>query len=85
MERLDTSYSAEILELVYPEALRITYDEDDLAAVRTLLYNTETTVNIDTTVQTIINEEMSAYRAGVRSLAQAQKIMQSRLWIYINE
>ena len=85
MERLDTSYSAEILELVYPEALRITYDEDDLAAVRTLLYNTETTVNIDTTVQTIINEEMSAYRAGVRSLAEAQKIMQSRLWIYINE
>ena len=85
MERLDTSYSAEILELVYPEALRITYDEDDLAAVRPLLYNTETTVNIDTTVQTIINEEMSAYRAGVRSLAEAQKIMQSRLWIYINE
>jgi hypothetical protein len=85
MERLDTSYSAKILELVYPEALRITYDEDDLAAVRTLLYNTETTVNIDTTVQTIINEEMSAYRAGIRSLAQAQKIMQSRLWIYINE
>ena len=85
MYRLDTHYSAEILELVYPEALRITYDEDDLAAVRTLLYNTETTVNIDTTVQNVINEELSAYRAGVRSLAEAQKIMQSRLWIYINE
>ncbi|MBQ7300873.1 MAG: extracellular solute-binding protein [Clostridia bacterium] len=85
MYRLDIHYSAEILELVYPEALRITYDEDDLAAVRTLLYNTETTVNIDTTVQSVINEEMSACRAGVRTLEEAQAIIQSRLWIYINE
>ena len=33
----------------------------------------------------VIKEELSAYGAGVRSLQEAQNIMQSRLWIYINE
>ncbi len=85
MYRLDLVYDAKTLEAVYPEAIRITYDEDDLAVIRHLLYETETSAELDTTVRTIIEEELSAYQAGVRTLAEAQKIMQSRLWIYINE
>ncbi len=85
MYRLDTHYSAEVLEEVYPEALYITYDEEDLAAVRRLLYDTETSADMDQTVYSIVREELSACRAGVRTLEEAQAIIQSRLWIYINE
>jgi hypothetical protein len=53
--------------------------------IRHLLYETETVSEPDATVQSIIKEELSAYQAGVRSLEEAQSIIQSRLWIYINE
>ena len=33
----------------------------------------------------ILEEELSAYRLGIRSLEETQKILQSRLWIYVNE
>ena len=61
------------------------FDENDLAAIRHLLYETETSADLDATVQSIIQEELSAYRAGIRSLEETQNILQSRLWIYINE
>ena len=85
MHRLDLTYDAKTLELVFPEAIRITYNADDLAMIRHLLYETETVSEPDATVQSIIKEELSAYQAGVRSLEEAQSIIQSRLWIYINE
>ena len=85
MYRLDLVYDEEVLETVYWDALRITYDENDLAAIRHLLYETETSADLDATVQSIIQEELSAYRAGIRSLEETQNILQSRLWIYINE
>ena len=85
MYRLDLVYDEEVLETVYWDALRITYDENDLAAIRHLLYEAETSADLDATVQSIIQEELSAYRAGIRSLEETQNILQSRLWIYINE
>ena len=85
MYRLDLVYDEEVLETVYWDTLRITYDENDLAAIRHLLYETETSADLDATVQSIIQEELSAYRAGIRSLEETQNILQSRLWIYINE
>jgi len=83
--RLDRLYSEEILSAVYPTARRITYDADDLAAIRRLLYETETSAAMDATMRAILEEELSAYRAGVRTLEETQAIIQSRLWIYINE
>ncbi len=33
----------------------------------------------------IFEEEYLAYLMGIRSMEEMQKILQSRLWIYINE
>ncbi|MBQ8577573.1 MAG: hypothetical protein IJ449_06370 [Clostridia bacterium] len=39
----------------------------------------------DTTVQTIVEEELSYWENGVRTLEETTKIIQSRVWIYLNE
>ncbi len=41
--------------------------------------------DINATIGDIIHEELSAYTAGVRTLEEAAKIIQSRVFIYINE
>ena len=40
---------------------------------------------VDTTLSSIIEEELSAYRAGAQTLERTQEILQSRVFIYINE
>ena len=39
----------------------------------------------DETIRDILNEELSVYRAGVRTLEETTKIIDSRVWIYLNE
>lgn len=39
----------------------------------------------DTVIRSIIEEELSYVSQGVRTAAEAGKIMQSRVWIYLNE
>jgi len=41
--------------------------------------------NVDVTILGIIEEELSAYQSGVRTLSDAAKLIQSRVWIYVNE
>ena len=36
-------------------------------------------------VLSFINEELAAWKGGVRSLSEAAKLIQSRVWIYVNE
>ena len=57
----------------------------DRAAIRALFYRNDMQSLTDTTMTAILEEELSAYRAGIRSLEETQNILQSRLWIYINE
>ena len=42
-------------------------------------------VNHDLPVYKIVMEEISAYESGIRSLEEAAKLIQSRVWIYVNE
>ena len=39
----------------------------------------------DTVIRSIVEEELSYVTQGVRTAAEAGKIIQSRVWIYINE
>ena len=41
--------------------------------------------NVDATVREIIEEELSFWRGSVRTLEETSKIIQSRVWIYLNE
>ena len=41
--------------------------------------------NTDKTVAEIVKEELSAYESGVKSLDDTSKLIQSRVWIYLNE
>lgn len=42
-------------------------------------------VNHDLPVYNIVMEEISAYESGIRTLEEAAKLIQSRVWIYVNE
>ncbi len=66
-------------------AVTVTLTDDDIAALRRLFYTSETRSLVDTTMTRIIEEELSAYRAGAQTLERTQEILQSRLFIYINE
>ena len=83
--RLDDAYDEETIALLYRDAIRVTYDEDDLALLRRLFYGTASTAETYETMSAIIDEEMMAYYTGIRTLEETQKILQSRLWIYVNE
>lgn len=83
--RLDDVYDEDIISEIYRDAIRVTYDEDDIAILRRLFYETGTSSDMDETMNAILEEELSAYRLGIRSLEETQKILQSRLWIYVNE
>ena len=37
------------------------------------------------TVMSIINEELSYWQSGVKTPEEIAKIIQSRVWIYLNE
>lgn len=63
----------------------IPFTAEDKARLRALFYETPTQSMVDSTLTSILNEELSAYQAGIRSLEETQKILQSRLWIYVNE
>ena len=62
----------------------ITFTEKDKERLRALFYETPTQSMVDSTLTSILNEELSAYQAGIRSLEETQKILQSRLYIYVN-
>ena len=63
----------------------IPFPATDKERLRALFYETPTQSLVDSTLTSILVEELSAYQAGIRSLEETQNILQSRLWIYINE
>ena len=65
--------------------IEITPDDTDLERLRRLFYSAEMQSLVDTTMNAILEEELSAYRAGAQTLERTQEILQSRLFIYLNE
>ena len=63
----------------------IPFPEEDKARLRALFYDTPTQSMVDSTLTSILTEELSSYQAGIRTLEETQKILQSRLYIYVNE
>ena len=63
----------------------IPFPEEDKARLRALFYDTPTQSMVDSTLTSILTEELSAYQAGIRTLEETQKLLQSRLYIYVNE
>lgn len=59
--------------------------EEDRAALREILCSMPVSRTCDVTVMEIVTEELSAYNAGIRTLEDAAKIIQSRTYIFINE
>ena len=61
------------------------FTEEETAHIRSLFYETEMQGMADQTVMSIINEELSYWQNGVKSPEETAKIIQSRVWIYLNE
>lgn len=63
----------------------VTLTDDTLDALISFLQNTPVREPADQTVQSIVDEELSAWNGGARTLEETTKIIDSRVWIYINE
>ncbi len=63
----------------------VTLTEDDIGVLRRLFYETPMQCRTDTVLSAMMEEEFSAYRAGVYTLEQTQKNLQSRVGIYLQE
>ena len=84
--------------LLEPMMTSKTYDEDaasryivieitdeDKERILSFFDNSTSCPYPDTIILRIVNEELSVYRAGARSLEETTKIIDSRVWIYLNE
>ena len=58
--------------------------DDDKAEIMHFFENFRTE-NTDETVAAIVKEELSAWESGAKSLDEVSKLIQSRVWIYLNE
>ena len=67
------------------DAIAISMTEEDKEKLFAYLDTPMPTVPVDETVSGIIEEELSAWRAGAASLSDAAKRIQSRVFVYINE
>ena len=59
--------------------------DQDKNKILNLLDHSTAFNNPDETLRSIVHEELSVYRAGARSLEETTKIIDSRVWIYLNE
>ncbi len=72
-------------EMAMPGTVLVTLTEDDIDTLRTLFYETPMQSRADSVLSSIMEEELSAYRAGAYTLEQIQKNLQSRVSIYLQE
>jgi len=59
--------------------------DEDKARIMSFFDNCISYAHPDETIVAILNEELSVYRSGVRTLEETTKIIDSRVWIYLNE
>ena len=72
-------------DMAMPGTVLVTLTENEIAELRTLVYDTPMQSRTDTVLSAIMEEELSSYRAGVYTLEQMQKNLQSRVGIYLQE
>lgn len=60
-------------------------EDDDKAAILSFFENCHMRANADPFILSIVNEELSFYEGHARSLEETTKIIDSRVWIYLNE
>jgi len=72
-------------EMAMNGTLLVTLDEADIAKLRTLIYDTPMLSDMDSTLNTILQEELSAYFGGGCTLEKLQTNLQSRISIYLQE
>ncbi|MBQ7301739.1 MAG: extracellular solute-binding protein [Clostridia bacterium] len=65
------------------ETVEIT--DEDKERILSFFDNSKSYYNPDEVINKILNEELSVYRAGARTLEETTKIIDSRVWIYLNE
>ncbi len=63
----------------------VVFTEEDKAAMLAFLENCRMQANTDTVISSIVEEELSFWNGGARTLEETAKIIQSRVWIYLNE
>ncbi len=80
-EAHSAEYDPELAEQY--EVMEIT--DEDKATILYFLETCDAQTNVDTVIYDIFKEEISAYRAGVKSLETVTKNMQSRISLYLNE
>ena len=62
--------------------LRLT---EDIAQILDFYSGIRVRNSADTKIMSIVNEELSYWKANARSLEETTKIIDSRVWIYLNE
>ena len=67
------------------EYVTVSIEDDDKAAVLSFFENCHMRANADPFILSIVNEELSFYEGHARSLEETTKIIDSRVWIYLNE
>ena len=83
---LSALYSSEELNVSLADSHTvIEITDQDKEKILNLLDQSIAFSNPDETLRGIIHEELSAFRAGIRSLEETTKIIDSRVWIYLNE
>ena len=65
------------------EILQIT--DDEISQIVEVFKNAKICSYIDPTVMSIVNEELSYWQNNARTLEETTKIIDSRVWIYLNE
>jgi len=61
------------------------FTKEDDRRIMDFFNNDSTYVSVDDTVETIVNEELSFWYGNARSLEDTGNIINSRVWIYLNE
>ena len=63
----------------------VSIEDDDKAAILSFFENCHMRANADPFILSIVNEELSFYEGNARTLEETTKIIDSRVWIYLNE
>lgn len=61
------------------------FTDEEKADIMDFFAQAELCTAIDRTVQEIVNEELSAWKGGIRTLEETTKIIDGRVWISLNE
>ena len=81
----DIEYEEEWMRPASVDYVAVELTDEDAEAFINFLNSCHMKANVDATVKEIIEEELSFWRGSVRTLEETSKIIQSRVWIYLNE